>query len=225
MDKLNQELIVESIKDQLDATEKLVMWVVFLIIVIVWNSRKRSGEMEVLQLKLKRQDAIIVLTWVYAFSSLGVVVFLLRIHELLRFTTGKNFNDAILILFTHSWLLNPFAYFGGDIAARVASACGFALWIIIWQACMQSLFDLRDGISKEEAVKLKLPLHIFVVASGLTILTIIFIYITLVIRLFTVDVELGKSLLWNGVILIIVTPIAWLLGRKIFSLWDRKTAA
>lgn len=225
MEKLNQELLVEAIKDQLDATEKLVMWVVFLIIVIIWNSRKRVTDIEVLQLKLTRKDAITVLAWIYAFSSLGVVVFLLRIHELLRFTTGKNFNDAMVILFTHSWLLNPFAYFGGDILARIVSACGFALWIVIWQACMHSLIELRDEISDEEAGKLNLPLGIFITASGLTALTVIFIYITLVIRLFAIDTNLGKSLMWNGIISFIAVPVAWWLGWKIFRFWNRKPAA
>jgi len=214
---LNQELIAKAIEGQLDATEKLVTWLVLVTIAMAWNAVQRARAFEVAGLKIKRANAMAVLAWVYALSSIGIAVFLIRIHELLRFAQGAGFKDAALILFTHSWLLNPFAYFGDDLFARLACASGFGLWAVIWWACLYSMRMLGEGADESGDEQVRVPLAIFLLSSGLIALVIVLIHSTLILRLYEVDRDLGRSLMWSGGLSILSVLVAWFLGKKAFE--------
>jgi hypothetical protein len=68
----------------------------------------------------------------------------LRIGDLLRLLSGQESLKGITTLATHSWVLNPFSFFGSSRLSHIYVGEGYGLLIVAWWLCNTSLYLLMD---------------------------------------------------------------------------------
>jgi hypothetical protein len=86
----------------------------------------------------------------YVCSNFFVLDYFVRIYSLLRLLDDDHFVKAVTRLSLHSWVLNPFSYFGDDLGSRLISAKGSGGLILVWWLCNASLY----GLGSEAALSL-----------------------------------------------------------------------
>lgn len=139
---MNQEVIIDSIKNHLDSIETYVDWVILLAVAIAWAGIRRETEIEVLGAKFNRRHAFFAVAALYLIANVAFLILALRIGDLIALLDREHAVEGITTLATHAWVLNPFGYFGKSGIARLHAGEGFGLLIATWWLCNGSLYHL-----------------------------------------------------------------------------------
>jgi len=99
---------------------------------------------------------------IYVAGSLVVLLLLWRIGSLLRMIGGDP--KAVTRLATHTWLLNPFSYFGPH---PFYNSLGYGCLIFLWWMCTASLSTLTGGLLTKANIA---QLIFFLSVGGLVVL-------------------------------------------------------
>ena len=141
---MDQDIIVEAIGKHLDTVEAYVNAIALLAVAAAWAGIRRSREIEAFGTKFDRRHAFWALAVVYLVANMAVLILFLRIGDLVLLLEPASVVKGITAMATHSWVLNPFSYFGGSGIARFQSSEGFGLLIATWWLCNASLSTLMD---------------------------------------------------------------------------------
>lgn len=141
---MNQDVIVEAIGKHLDTIETYVNAIVLLAVAAAWAGVRRSREIEAFGTKFDRRHAFWALAVLYLVANMTILIVFLRVGDLVLLLDPSNVVKDITKLATHSWVLNPFSYFGGSAIARFYSSEGYGLLIATWWLCNASLSTLMD---------------------------------------------------------------------------------
>ena len=158
---MDQEIIVEAIGKHLDAIETYVNAISILAIAATWAGIQRSSEIEVLGMKFKRRHAFWVAAGLYLIANMTILILFLRIGDLVALLDASHAVKGATLLATHSWVLNPFSYFGNTSIARAHSGEGYGLLIVTWWLCNASLSTLVDD-KRNHAAALLLALFLVI---------------------------------------------------------------
>jgi hypothetical protein len=187
---MNQEVLVKAVVSQLDALEKIFSWAIILAIAVAWAGVRRATHIEALGLKFLRREAFYAVSALFLVANVAVLILLLRIGDLLWIVDDKHFAESLTNLATHSWVLNPFSYFGSSAAARLTSGEGFGLLIVVRWLCNASISTLLDTQTRKS--KMLLGLFLFVGLSSMV--AIERVYRVALIRSVSVDNALYQNL-------------------------------
>jgi hypothetical protein len=138
--------LVEAIGKHLDVLEKISLWAFLLSLAVGWAGLQ-GEEITALGMKFKRREAFFAAAFVYMFANVITIILFLRLGDLLLLlgADDRMFSQALTKLATHTWLMNPFAYFGGDGSSRLYEDEGAGLLIALWCFCSASLTTLIEG--------------------------------------------------------------------------------
>lgn len=141
---MDQDVIVEAVGKHLDTIETYVNAIVILAVAAAWAGIRRSREIEAFGTKFDRRDAFWALAVLYLVGNMAILILFLRVGDLVVLLDPPHVVKGITTLATHSWVLNPFSYFGASGVARFHSAEGYGLLIATWWLCNASLSTLMD---------------------------------------------------------------------------------
>lgn len=162
---MEQSVILDSLTKHLDALAAVFNYSILLAVLTIWTGLRRKDELEVLGLKLTRHQALFIVSPLYLLLNLTVLILFLRIGDLLNLLAPlqpNKFPEGFSRLAAHTWLLNPFAYFGTTRAATWYEGDGYGLLIVTWWLCNSSLLALAENVRNH--------LRVYFVFSGLFLL-------------------------------------------------------
>ncbi|HEY4988174.1 MAG TPA: hypothetical protein VII09_00120 [Opitutaceae bacterium] len=141
---MNQDVIVDALGKHLDALQTIFNSIILLAVAIAWAGISRQTEIEALSMKFQRRHAFFIASGLYLIANIVVLTLFLRIGDLFLLLDGPHTSAGFSMLATHTWILNPFSYFGRTLYARLLSAGGPGLLIFTWWLCTASLITLDD---------------------------------------------------------------------------------
>lgn len=156
---MNQDVIIEALGEHLDAIETYVNGLAILAVAAAWAGVQRSRDVEVLGAKFDRRHAFWALAVLYLVGNMAILILFLRVGDLVALLDPGHVVKGVTELATHSWVLNPFSYFGTSGVARFHSAEGYGLLIATWWLCNASLSTLMDD-KRNRAAHLLLSLFL-----------------------------------------------------------------
>jgi hypothetical protein len=187
---MEQEVLIQSIGNHVDYLQSIFNWAIILSIVIAWAGIERKKEIEALGLKIARAHAFYAICSLYLIVNVIVLIIFLRMADLLLLIDDKNFTKGLSTLTTHSWILNPFSYFGESSLARFYSCQGTGLLIVVWWLANASLSTLKDN----KKSKSTLFLSVVFLLVGLSSLWAIYrVYMVIQNRLIHINHDLSKT--------------------------------
>ncbi len=114
---MDPSAVIESISKHLDVLEKISDWAVFVSLALAWAGVQKK-DISALGMTFARKQAFTVAVTIYLFVNMGVLIPFLRLGDLLLLLDAKNFVLAVTKLTTHTWAMNPFAFFGNTGLSR-----------------------------------------------------------------------------------------------------------
>ena len=156
---MDQDIIIEAVGKHLDTIETYVNTIAILAVATAWAGFHRSREIEVLGTKFDRRHAFWAVAVLYLIGNMTILILFLRVGDLVALLDASHVVKGTTTLATHSWVLNPFSYFGTSRVARVHSAEGYGLLIATWWLCTASLSTLMDD-KRHRAAQLLLGLFL-----------------------------------------------------------------
>ena len=117
---MDQSILVDAISKHMDLLEKISIWAFLLSLAIGWAGLQRK-DITALGLTFARREAFAGAVAVYLFANMIIIVLFLRLGDLLRLADDKTFAQAFTRLATHTWIMNPFGYFGAGSLSRTYS--------------------------------------------------------------------------------------------------------
>ena len=141
---MNQDVIIEAIGKHLDTIETYVSAIVLLAVAAAWAGVRRSREIEVFGTEFDRRHAFWALAALYLVANMTTLIIFLRVGDLILLLDPPHVVKGVTKLATHSWVLNPFSYFGGSAISKFHSSEGYGLLIATWWLCNASLSTLMD---------------------------------------------------------------------------------
>lgn len=129
----------------LGVLEKIFNWAFFVVLAVFWAALKGGSEVEVAKIKVQRRDAFWAVGVTYVSVGFQIWSVLSRIRLLVTQdeVSMRALHNGVLALQTHTWLLNPFGYFG---SIGVATRIGFFLLVLIWWLSIASLITLANTL-------------------------------------------------------------------------------
>jgi hypothetical protein len=141
---MDQDVIVDAIGNHLDTIETYVNAIALLAVAAAWGGVRRSREIEAFGTKFDRRHAFWALAALYLIGNMTIFILFFRIGDLVALLDPSHIVKGVTTLATHSWILNPFSYFGGSGVARFHSSEGYGLLIATWWLCNASLSTLME---------------------------------------------------------------------------------
>lgn len=187
---MDNETLLESISQHMDQLSSFHGWMLATAISAIYMIVKRRDELEVVGIKLTKEDTSIALSALFLLAAGGIFIVLVRLYRLLEMLPDDQISAAFTRMATHSWLLNPFAYFGDSIVYRFISLLSLLGLVIAWWIGLASLSLLSGKLQRVEYAFVST----FVAVSGLTLITVQQIYFLLIDRMKQVSPELAAGL-------------------------------
>jgi hypothetical protein len=141
---MNSTTVSDSLVKHLDVIEKSLWWALGIAVIIGWAGIRKADPIDILGMKTTRSDAYFVASWAFVLANLAIVIALLRMADLLKLLSDADFSDAVQKIMTHSFLFNPFSYFGTGLWTRVQSSIGYGLLIVCWWTCYTAIATLGN---------------------------------------------------------------------------------
>src|SRR6185437_8282353 len=138
---MDQATLIEALGKYMDVLEKVSYSTLFLTLGIGWAGLQ-GKDINALGMSFNRRQAFVAATVVYIFVDFLILVLFLRLGDLLTQVDAGQFNLAAAELATHTWCMNPFAFFGDDAWSALFNVAGFGLLIFLWWLCNASLMTL-----------------------------------------------------------------------------------
>ncbi len=142
---MDHTVIVAAIGKHLDSLEKITSWALLVSLAVALAGLQGNDNIPIAGITFARKWAFNGTVGIYLFANLAITMLFLRIGELLLLVQGDKFGDAFATVATHSWIMNPYAYFGSGAVARSHSCEGYAMLIVLWWLCHSSLSTLIEG--------------------------------------------------------------------------------
>ena len=139
-----QDTIVDALGKHMDALQTIFDSIIVLAVAIAWAGVSRQSEIEALGIKFQRRYAFFVASGLYLVANIAVFILFFRISNLFTLLDHSHVVPGFSVLATHSWVLNPFSFFGGGLMPRLISAWGIGLLIFLWWVCGASLLTFED---------------------------------------------------------------------------------
>ncbi len=141
---MDQKAVIDAIPKHLDAMEKIVAWIILFAIAVAWAGIQRKRRLELLGVEFERTTGFYVSSVAYLMANTMILIYFLRIGDVVRLLEKDKIEEGVSKLATHSWLLNPFAFFGNGFVSEAHAAEGYGLLIAAWWLCHTSLFMLIE---------------------------------------------------------------------------------
>jgi hypothetical protein len=141
---MDQTILIDAIGKHLDLLEKLTTWALLVSLAIGWAGLQKK-DISALGMTFSRKEAFAAASALYLFANMIIVILFLRLGDLLLMIDDKGFAQAVTKLSSHTWIMNPYAYFGSTASARSYSYEGLGILIVLWWVCHASLSTLADG--------------------------------------------------------------------------------
>ena len=156
---MNSEVVGKALDSCLDSLESFVATAILLAVAVFWPALRNRGNFEILSVKVERRFAFPLLSTVYVLLNVAILILFLRLVFLIELIgDDQESYKAIESVFTHSWILNPYSYFGGSFPAVIYAATTYGLLIVVWWFCYASLHLLGgDHVVKYQ----KMTEHLF----------------------------------------------------------------
>lgn len=148
---MDNETLVSALGGQLDVLESYVTWAIVVSLAIAWAGIQNAQEIELLNVKFNRRTAFYAAAVAYLVGNCLILILLLRIGDLMRLLPREAVVEGFSTLSTHSWVLNPFSYFGPAMSSQLHATGGYGLLIVTWWLCNTALFTLSDYERKRGA--------------------------------------------------------------------------
>jgi hypothetical protein len=142
---MDQMILIDAIGKHLDLLEKLTTWALLVSLAIGWAGLQKK-DISALGMMFSRKEAFAAASAIYLFANMIIVILFLRLGDLLMMIDDNHFTQAVTKLSSHTWIMNPYAYFGSTASALSYSCEGFGILIVLWWACHASLSTLADGL-------------------------------------------------------------------------------
>lgn len=215
---MDQEAIVESIGKHLDTVETYVKVIALLAVAAAWAGIRRSREIDALGTKFDRRHAFWALATLYLIANTAVLIVFLRLGDLVLLLKAPNVVKGVTKLATHSWVLNPFSYFGQSHSARFYSSEGYGLLIATWWLCNASLSTLMNNKRHRGAQAL---LGVFLLVGLGSMLAINRVYAEVLVTLRTCAPELYRAAVSTATDRSIGNVLGIVVGGLIFAAANR----
>jgi hypothetical protein len=179
---VNQDIIVEALGKHLDALQTIFNSIIILAAAIAWAGISHQTEIEALSIKFQRRHAFFVAAALYLIANTVVAILFLRIGDLFILLDRSHIIVGFSTLATHSWILNPFSYFGYSIVPRIHSAGAIGFLIFTWSVCNASLYTLDD---KQHPLATKFIMGVFSFLGMISLMAIVrdLQYINIAVRI------------------------------------------
>jgi len=141
-----------AVEKQLDQLETLLNTFIVMVLIVLVASANANKELELLGAKIETNGAYGVVVSIFAFVFLGLTHICWKIGDLIDSCDDPEANRAVVTLFTHKWMLNPFVYTGPHPASIANCALGAALLVLSWWLGLASL-ALLSGITTSPPAK------------------------------------------------------------------------
>ena len=142
---MNQDRIIEGLGSHLDSLKQTIGWALLLSVAFAWAGLTQADPVKALGIEVSRNNAFVVAVIFYVFVNAKVLDLLLRIGDLMSLLDDEHLAEGLTRVAVHSFIANPFSYFGSSFFARAHSAKGFGLLIVVWWIANSSLFTLANG--------------------------------------------------------------------------------
>jgi hypothetical protein len=139
---MNPEALLEAIGKNMDVLESITEWAFFFSLAVGWAGLQ-GKDVTGLGMTFSRKQAFRAACCIYVAASLVVLFMLWRLGSLLIMIDDNSLPKAITRLATHSWLMNPFSFFGSH---PFYNSLGYGCLIFLWWVCTAALSALTDRL-------------------------------------------------------------------------------
>lgn len=111
---MSEEVILDAISSHIDEFSSLTYWLIPIsIIVFVSALNPGKREVQILSVKVSRSQATIFTDTIVAFYAVAALKIIWRLHALFHHLSSEKYvTEAFTLVVTHSWIFNPFSFFG-----------------------------------------------------------------------------------------------------------------
>jgi len=148
---MNQQIMLSSISSHLDNIAAYINWIIVAAIAVAWAGVQRDRKIEALGVKFDRRHAFYAVSTLFLVANVAILILLLRVGDLIARLDGDNLVAGVTRLAVHEWVLNPFAFYGTSLVARLHAGEGYGLLIATWWLCNTSLSTLMDDKANRAA--------------------------------------------------------------------------
>ena len=143
---MNEDIVISAISSCLSNLESFVTATILLAIAVIWPALRNHHTVEFISIKVDRKYAFSLVATIYLFINTAIAFLFLRLVFLIElFKPGDGLQKALDTIATHSWILNPYSYFGDTLSALLYSSTTYGLLIIVWWFCFASLHALGNN--------------------------------------------------------------------------------
>jgi len=121
-----------AVDKQLDQLEKVFDAFTIVVLIVLFAAAAADKNVEFLGLKLETEEAHGIVILVFDSIFLIFVHLTWKIGDLIKDCEPAETEKALVSLFTHKWLLNPFSYSGKGVLSVINSALGTFLLGLSW---------------------------------------------------------------------------------------------
>jgi hypothetical protein len=144
---MDQDILVTTLKDHLDLTEKLIAGIIGISIVSAWAGRKPSQDITIVGLTVPQRHAFWILSTLFISATVTSAILIARISYILEYMNCDHLLEGLTTILTHKWPINPYAFYGHDWLGITLGSIGFGALIIIWWLGYWTLTLFHQGFT------------------------------------------------------------------------------
>ena len=129
---MDEKTLLEAVSGHVGLLEGLQWWMLVTAMAAIYMVAADKDELDLKFFKVKRENAAELLGALYLVATTAFFVVLVRLYGLIEALPDAQIPAAVTKILTHSWLFNPFAYFGDSPLYQFASLASLLALIAVW---------------------------------------------------------------------------------------------
>ena len=129
---MDEKTLLDAVSQHIGLLSGLQWWMLVTAMATIYMVVNRKDELDLKFFKVTKEDAAVLVGALYVIVTAGIFVALIRLHGLLGMLPESQLPAAVTEIVTHSWLFNPFAYFGSAGLYKFTALASLAAFIVAW---------------------------------------------------------------------------------------------
>ncbi len=214
---MDEKTLLEAVAGHVGLLSSLQWWMLVTALAAIYMVVAGKDELDLKFFKARRENAAALLGALYLIVTAAIFVVLVRLYGLIEALPDAQILAAFTKIATHSWLFNPFAYFGDWWPYKFVSLASLLALVVAWFFGFASLSlpEAKRGRARAAAVFST----VFVALSVVNLIAVQQVYFLLEGRTALVKPELSAALTslkesrlsvieWGGIVAFVASLVA-----------------
>lgn len=142
---MKQSSVLQSLGRHMDALNVTVGWTFVLALAVGLEAISGADRLTILDSQIPRSHAHVVVGIIYILLNVKVLLILTRLGNLMLLLRDDFVLEGYSNVVLHTFIANPFGYFGTDGSLRLDSAMGLGSLVLFWWMINATLLMLGFG--------------------------------------------------------------------------------